>query len=170
MTTSACARTLVCAAALAGAGLLAGCGGDDESALASEGSPATPPRATATFASSQRLASTRALRITVVNRDAKAIPSVAVQLKGLDRRLEVGEGTAQPADPRRPVWTVDQAPDGLATQNTDTWQLGALAAGARRTYVWRLTPIVSGDHALRWRVVAGAAGGPRGSFSVTVAD
>jgi hypothetical protein len=176
-------RTLPTASVLAalacGVGLTA-CGSEAKIVDASDGRPFAVS-AKATFAKSQRLANVEELRVTVTNEDTRALPDVAVVLSGLGREISVADnGAGRTADPRRPVWIVDAPPAGGQTAYAGTSALGRLAAGARRTFVWQLTPVVAGTHRLTWRVAAAldadgpvrAAGGGRtkGSFRVRVAD
>jgi hypothetical protein len=174
-------RTATGFALLATAAGATACGGERaEVTDASDGRPFAVS-AKATFARSQRLANVEELRITVKNEDSRALPDVAVVLKGLDRRIPVTDnGAGRVADPRRPVWVVDAPPAGGTTAYVGTSALGRLAPGATKTFTWQLTPTVAGKHRLTWRIAAAldqdgpvkAASGSRtrGSFAVDVAD
>ncbi len=147
------ASTLALAAGLA-LGVSA-CGGDDpEIEDAAKGQPFRVA-VSASFPERQRLAAQRTLEITVRNQDSRPLPDVAVVLNGLERRIASEDnGAGRIADPRRPIWIVDQPPAGGQTAYVDTWALGALPAGAERTFRWKLTPTVAGRHKVRWRVAA----------------
>ena len=58
----------------------------------------------------------------------------------------------------RPVWIVDAGPQGGTTAYVNTWQLGKLAPGKTRNFVWHVTPILAGTHTLKYRVAAGLNG------------
>jgi hypothetical protein len=49
-------------------------------------------------------------------------------------------------------------PGGAETAYVNTWTLGPLAAGATRTFLWRVTPVKPGVHTVHYRVAAGLAG------------
>jgi len=145
--------TFACTAALAAAAL-GGCGGGDKRQDADEPKGSWKVTADAQFPSQQKLAKQVALRIRVRNDDSRAIPNVAVTVDGLSRRSE------QPglADPNRPVWIVDDPPRGGVTAYTNTWALGRVRPGDTKEFVWRVTPVVPGDHQVRYRVSAGLDG------------
>jgi hypothetical protein len=52
-------------------------------------------------------------------------------------------------------------PGGAETAFVNTWALGALAPGASRSFVWRVTPIKAGVHAVHYTVAAGLDGKSR---------
>ncbi|WP_026912900.1 hypothetical protein [Patulibacter minatonensis] len=136
-------------------GLTACGGGDGELKDASGGQPFAVS-AQATFAKDQKLANVETLTVTVKNADQRALPDVAVTLGGLNRSIAVADnGAGRVADPRRPIWVVDEPPKGGTTAYVGTWALGRLAPGASKTFTWKLTPAVAGSHAVRWRVSAG---------------
>jgi len=154
--------------------LLAGCGGGQrQDAKEPSGTfPVTVVRDS--FPLSQHIAKQSRLRITVRNAGSKAIPNIAVTVKGLSTQ------DPQPglADPNRPVWIVDSGPRGGDTAYVGTWALGTLRPGATRTFEWKLTPTKSGVYDVRYEVAAGlngkakarTSGGqrPAGSFTVRV--
>lgn len=143
-------------ALLAATAGLTACGGDTkELEDASDGRPFAVT-ATASFPERQRLANVEELRITVKNDDSRPLPDVAVTLEGLNRSIPVEDnGAGRVADPRRPIWVVDEPPAGGTTAYVGTWALGRLAPGASRTFTWQMTPAVAGRHRIRWRI-AGA--------------
>jgi hypothetical protein len=103
----------------------------------------------------------------------------------------------QLAASQRPTWVVNRGPGpavrpnpvpegesinaagGAQTAFVNTWALGALAPGAVKTFVWRVTPVKAGRQTLRFQVAAGldgkakarlpGGGRPAGRFTVRVA-
>ncbi len=142
----------------------------------------------AKFPVNQRLAEESNLTITVRNDAEETIPNVAVTLKGLETR------SANPnlQDPNHPVFVIDgdtaeiggyqdvklAAPEGGQTALVDTWTLGKLAPGAKKTFRWRLTAVKPGPFELSYAVAAGLGGKakavgpgdaqPQGSFKGTI--
>jgi hypothetical protein len=170
-----------------GALALAGCGGG-ESQDSNEPSGTYPVDIVqATFPTSQRLAEKSALVIVVRNAGNKDVPNVAVTVESgeADQTASAAafaEASAQPglADPSRPVWVLDSGPRGGITAYTNTWALGLLKPGQTKTFVWRVTAVKSGVHAIRYRVAAGldgkakaviASGGPaEGQFTIRISN
>jgi hypothetical protein len=146
----------------------------------------------ARFPTAQAVARNTALEIAVRNSGTGTIPNVAITVDSFSYRSDY----PNLADPRRPTWVVNQGPGAIAdppveteqvnqpgggqTAYVNTWALGALAPGATRTFVWRVTPVRPGTHMLSYRVVAGldgravarTAGGatPTGRLTVHVAS
>jgi hypothetical protein len=144
----------------------------------------------AKFPTSQRLAEKSQLEITVRNDDAETIPNIAVVLKGLSRRMD----NPNLSDPNRPVFIVDgksaeiggyeevklAAPGGGQTALVDTWALGKLEPGAKKTFRWRLTAVKPGPFELSYAVAAGLGGKakavgpgdaqPQGAFKGTISS
>jgi hypothetical protein len=135
----------------------------------------------AKFPTHQSLAKQTEMAITVKNAGRETVPVIAVTLgesgadgvvKGLTAR------SAQPglADPERPLWIVDQGPVGGDTAYVGTWALGSLPAGQSRTFKWKLTAVVPGQHTVKYTVAAGldgkakVQGTPGGSFDVNVSS
>ncbi|HEV2769761.1 MAG TPA: hypothetical protein VGV40_06200 [Solirubrobacteraceae bacterium] len=128
------------------------------------------------FPQRQRLAQPSTLRLEVRNPGRRTIPNVAVTLTGFEQEPG-GSGTT---DPSRPVWIVDQEPTGGTTAYADTWALGRLGPGQRRTFEWYVVPIQPGTWDLRYRVSAQLEGRararladgsvPRGRLRVQVLD
>ncbi len=153
-------------------GLLAvvaiGCGGDDrQDANEDEGTYEVTVVDTS-FPKMQRLAEESNLAITVRNDSDKTVPHIAVTLKGLERRSE----NPNLQDPNRPVFVIDgdpaeiggyqevklAAPGGGETALVDTWTLGELEPGAKKTFRWRLTAVEAGPFELSYAVAAGLDG------------
>lgn len=142
----------------------------------------------AKFPETQRLAQQSNLVITVRNDAKETIPNVAVTLKGLERRSD----NPNLQDPNRPVFVIDgnvaqiggyqevklAAPQGGQTALVDTWTLGKLAPGAKKTFRWRLTAVKPGPFEVTYKVAAGLGGKakavgpgdaqPQGSFKGTI--
>jgi hypothetical protein len=154
---------------------LAACGGGGKQ---DEGNPTGTfkvdvPRAS--FPGKQRLAQESTLEITVVNRDSREIPKLAVTVDGFSQRRD--DPTL--ADPNRPIWVINQTPFDADSALTNTWALGPVRPGESRTFKWTVTPVRSGTYSVRYRVAAGlygkskvvdtATGGiPKGSFIARV--
>jgi hypothetical protein len=173
--------------AMALTGLVAaGCGGGERQD-ANEPSGTFPVDVTkATFPTKQRLAEKSELQIAVRNAGNKAVPNVAVTVESDEAdqtatAAAFAEASEQPglADPSRPVWVLDDGPTGGITAYTNTWALGQLAPHQTKTFVWRVTAVKSGVHAIKYKVAAGLdgkakavmAGGndePTGTFTVNV--
>ncbi len=145
----------------------------------------------ARFPAKQAIAHDTRLALVVRNAGARTIPNVAVTLDSLDYASAYPHLAAN----KRPVWIVNTGPGAVSarpvqteeinppgggeTAYVNTWALGALAPGASRSFVWRVTPVKTGIHTVRYAVAAGldgkararlAAGGPAtGKFVVAVA-
>ena len=163
------------------AAALSACGSEEKTLV--DASKGTPFRvsAKASFDRTQELAGAETLRITITNEeDRRRIPDGGVVLEGLGRTIEDQDnGAGRVSDPRRPIWIVDEPPRGASTAYVNTWSMGPLKAGEQRTFTWRLTPVVAGEHTVRWRVVGGLSerapvkafgGASSGTIKVTVAD
>ena len=128
----------------------------------------------ASFPARQHIAKQETMRIEVRNADDRDIPNLAVTVDAFTRRSE----QAALADPTRPVWIVDDSPRGGTTAYTNTWALGRVPAGETKTFEWKVTPVVAGDHEISYRVAAGldgkakarigGGGRPEGSFDVSI--
>jgi hypothetical protein len=143
------------------------------------------------FPARQAIARDTKLALVVRNAGAHTIPNVAVTLDSFYYtntypRLSANKrpvwivNTGPGAVPTRPVQTEEVNPPGSGeTAYVNTWALGALAPGASRSFVWRVTPVKAGLHTVHYTVVAGldgralarlAGGGPAvGSFVARVA-
>lgn len=129
----------------------------------------------ASFPGKQQLAQESTLEITVVNKDSREIPKLAVTVDGFTQRHD----DPSLADPNRPIWIVNEPPVNADSALTNTWSLGPVAPGQSRTFKWKVTPVRSGTYSVRYRVAAGlygkanvqdtATGGPpKGSFIARV--
>ena len=153
----------------------AGCGGGNERQDADEPSGTWDVEVTeAEFPAKQNIAKQETMRIAVRNAGDEEIPNLAVTVDSFTRRSE----QADLSDPTRPVWIVDDSPRGGTTAYTNTWALGRVPAGETKTFEWKVTPVVAGDHEITYRVSAGldgkakarvsSGGRPEGSFAVSV--
>jgi hypothetical protein len=173
--------------ALALAGLVVtGCGGGERQDSDEPSGTFPVDVVKATFPTQQRLAEKSELRIAVRNAGQKAVPNVAVTVESdeADQTAEAAafaEASEQPglADPSRPVWVLDSGPHGGITAYTNTWALGPLKPNQTKTFVWHVTAVKSGVHAIKYKVAAGLdgkakavlAGGneqPTGAFTINV--
>lgn len=167
---------VACAALLAGGVIALGaCGGGEKQ---DEDDPTGTfkvdvPRAS--FPGKQHLAQESTLEITVVNRDSREIPRVAVTVDGFAQRRD--DPTL--ADPSRPIWILNDAPFNADSALTNTWALGPVPPGKSRTFTWKVTPVRAGTYSIRYRVAAGLYGKakvvdtatgevPKGSFIARV--
>jgi hypothetical protein len=153
-------------------GLLAvaaiGCGGDERQDANEDEASYEVTVVDTSFPKMQRLAEQSNLAITVRNDSDATIPHIAVTLKGLERRSE----NPDLQDPNRPVFVIDgdpaeiggyqevklAAPGGGETALVDTWTLGKLEPGAKKTFRWRLTAVHAGPYELSYAVAAGLHG------------
>lgn len=151
---------------------IAGCGGGERQDADEPSGTYALEVVSASFPERQSLATASEMKITVRNADTKAVPVVAVTVDSFSKDSE------QPglADPSRPVWVIDRPPVGGDTAYTNTWALGSLPAGQTRTFSWRVTPVQSGTHTVKYRVAAGLDGKAKtaseqaGDFTVDISD
>ena len=152
----------------------AGCGGQRQDANEPSGTYKVSI-VRQSFPSKQTLAKREFMTISVRNEDSRALPNVAVTVDSFSHASDQ-QGLA---DPNRPVWIVDGPPRGTQVAYTNTWALDrTLAPGQSATFRWRVMPVVSGTHSIKFRVAAGldgkakaqlASGGvPQGSFTVNI--
>lgn len=145
----------------------------------------------ARFPARQAISRDTKLALVVRNASARTIPNVAVTLDSFYYTSDYPHLSAKGKPvwivntgpgpvPARPVYTQEvNPPGGGETAFVNTWALGALAPGASRSFVWRVTPVKAGVHAVHYTVSAGldgssharlAGGGlPTGTFVARVA-
>jgi hypothetical protein len=175
--------------ALALAGFIAaGCGGGERQDSDEPAGTFPVDVVKATFPTKQRLAEKSELEIAVRNAGDKAVPNVAVTVESDEAEQTAAaaafaEASDQPglADSSRPVWVLDTAPHGGITAYTNTWALGQLKPNQTKTFVWHVTAVKSGVHAIKYKVAAGLDGKakavlpggneePTGTFTINVSN
>jgi len=154
--------------------LLAGCGGGDKQDANEPSGTFDMDVVNDSFPLTQHVSRQSRMIIEIRNTGQKAVPNVAVTVKGFGKRINQ-QGLA---DPTRPIWIVDRGPRGGDTAYVGTWALGSLAPGRTRKFEWRVTPVKSGQYDLKYEVAAGLDGKakartpngerPGGSFTVKV--
>jgi hypothetical protein len=161
-----------------------GCGGERQDANEPEGD-FTLSVLDASFPANQSTAQRATLRLQVRNTDDQALPNVAVTIK-TDPSTKGAAPTAfgqasddtRLADPGRPVWIVDRAPEGGQSAYTNTWAFGPMSPGETRDFEWRLTAVRPGTYTIRYAVSPGLNGKAKvadgqdnaGSLHVTISD
>jgi hypothetical protein len=176
---------VVGALALAGV-VVAGCGGGERQDSNEPSGTFPVDVVKATFPTQQRLAESTQLQIAVRNTGNKTVPNVAVTVESDEANQTAAsaafaEASEQPglADPSRPVWVLNVGPRGGVTAYTNTWALGQLRPNQTKTFVWHVTAVKAGVHAIKYKVAAGLdgkakavlAGGneePTGTFTINV--
>jgi hypothetical protein len=149
------AATVAALLALGPAGLvLGGCGGGERQGADETEGTYRVSIVRASFPARQRVAQPTRLVIEVRNDSKATVPDIAVSVDSFGERSE----RAGLADAQRPVWVVDRPPQGSTTAYTSTWALGPLVKGATKRFEWRLTPVRTGMHRVRFRVSAGLTG------------
>lgn len=165
-------RGLQISAAVAATSIaFAGCGGGERQDENEPSGTFALEVVDASFPRAQSLAARSEMKITVRNRETeRRVPVVAVTVDSFSK------DSTQPglADPSRPVWVIDQSPVGGDTAYTNTWALGSLGPGETKTFSWKVTPVQSGTHTVKYRVAAGLDGKAKtaselaGDFTVAI--
>lgn len=157
---SAAITTLVASSAL----LVTACGGSTTGANQTKASGNYPVSVTATWPKLQRIDKEAVLTIDVTNTGDREIPQAVVTLTtGVS-------GTAAPAfsnvdtqpglaEHSKSIWFLDVPPINGETALANSWSLGPIAPGATAHYIWRIHPLVSGPHAINWKVAPAMLGG-----------
>jgi hypothetical protein len=133
---------------------LSACGGKERQDVNEDEGTWKVQVVSASFPGKQTLADTTELQIKVKNEDDRTLPNLAVTVDGFDRRDE----DKQFAEPRRPIWVIEDGPTNSTTAYTNTWAVGPVPAGQTRTLKWKVTAVRPGTYTLRWRVAAGLNG------------
>lgn len=166
----ALSRGVSLAACVASLALLAsGCGEAHRDASEPKGTYAVEV-VRASFPRKQAVARDTRLELVVRNAGSQTMPNVAVTLNSFYYRSDYPHLAVR----KRPVWIVNTGPGVIAkpaveseqinppgggeTVFVNTWALGPLAAGHRARFVWRVTPVKSGVHTVRYVVAAGVDG------------
>jgi hypothetical protein len=140
------------AIALSGAVVvLAACGGGSKQDANDPGGTFKVEVPRASFPGNQRLAQESTLAITVVNKDTREIPRIAVTVDGFSQNRD--DPTL--ADPNRPIWIINDAPLNADSALTNTWWLGPVSPGKSRTFIWKVTAVRAGTYTVRYKVAAG---------------
>jgi hypothetical protein len=134
-----------------------GCGGGERRDAGVAGGLYTVDIVRAQFPQRQRLAEKPTFVLTVRNAGERTIPNLAVTVHGFTGH----SGDTAQADPRSPVWLVDEEPPGTLTATADTWAAGAVAPGHAVTLRWRVTPVLAGEHEVAYAVAPDIAGSGR---------
>ena len=162
------------AAAIVGAfGLaaaLAGCGGGSRQDAGEPSRSFEVKVLHASFPAQQSIARPERMELAVQNTGSRTVPNLAITVNSFDYRSNYPHLAAR----QRPVWVIEQGPGpvpdppvqsqevsqlgGGQTAYVNTWSLGALAAGATQTYVWKVVPVKSGSHTVQYSIAAGLAG------------
>ena len=140
----------------------------------------------ASFPAEQSIAQESTLRLTVRNTDDRDLPNLAVTVeteppaggKAAPTAFGQANGDVRLADPNRPVWIIDRAPEGGDSAFTNTWAMGRMFPGETKDVEWRLTAVRAGTYKVNYRIAPGlngkavAANGQHvtGSFNVTISD
>jgi hypothetical protein len=169
--------------AVAVAVLAGGCGGDRQDANAPGGTFEVDVTK-ASFPAAQAIASPAVLTLEVANGSERAVPDLAVTVETLgavegQAPAAFGQRSGDPAlaDSGRPVWILDEGPSGGDSAYDNTWTLGELAPGERRTIEWQLTPMRPGTYTVAYRLSPSVVGDAAvegedtaGEFEVTISD
>ena len=171
------ALALVATVAVAGCG-----GGERQDADEAEGTYRLEV-VSAKFPEEQRLAETSKLRIEVRNADDRVVPHMAVTVETVpddegDASLAFGQRVddAQLADPGRPIWIVNEGPEGGEVAHTNTWAIPRVGPGETAEFVWDVTAVKGGEYTLEYSVYPGLDGKAKladddqtsGSFDVSI--
>ena len=150
-------RGAAIAAALLAATVVSGCGGGEQQ-------DANEPEGTyklqvsrAVFPRLQGLGETAPFAVTVRNPGSETVPNVTMTR----RRVRRPGRRAGAADPQRPIWVVNVGPYGGKTAYVNTWALGPLKPGERKTFTWSVTSTVPGTHTVAYRAAGGLNGNAR---------
>ena len=170
-------------AVIALAVLAAGCGGSARQDADEPSGQFKVQIVSASFPKSQHIAESVQLKVRVRNADEKTLRNVAVTVQ-----TKPAEGTAATAfgqrstdtalaDSGRPVWILDQGPEGGETVDVNTWSAGTLGPGESKELTWKLVATKAGDYTIDYRVFPGmtgrataAPGRTSGSFDITIDD
>lgn len=124
----------------------------------------------ARFPARQAVARDTRLGLIVRNAGTQTIPNIAVTVDSFYYTSTYPHLSSS----KRPVWIVNTGPGvvparpvqsqevnppgGGETTYVNTWALGALAPGASKRFVWKVTPVKAGLHTVRYAVSAGLDG------------
>jgi hypothetical protein len=170
-------------AVIALAVLAAGCGGSARQDADEPSGRFKVQVVSASFPKSQHIAESVQLKVRVRNADDRTLRNVAVtvQTKPADGTAATAFGQRSTdtalADSGRPVWILDQGPEGGETVDVNTWSAGTLGPGESKELTWKLVATKAGDYTIDYRVFPGltgrataAPGRTSGSFDITIDD
>jgi hypothetical protein len=170
-------------AVIALAVLAAGCGGSARQDADEPSGRFKVQVVSASFPKSQHIAESVQLKVRVRNADDRTLRNVAVtvQTKPADGTAATAFGQRSTdtalADSGRPVWILDQGPEGGETVDVNTWSAGTLGPGESKELTWKLVATKAGDYTIGYRVFPGltgrataAPGRTSGSFDITIDD
>jgi hypothetical protein len=151
--------------AVAVAAFAAGCGGGERQ---DEGAPEGTfdvDVTEASFPAEQSIAAPAVLSLEVANDSDRAVPDLAVTVETLgavdgEAPAAFGQRTGETAlaDSNRPIWIVDEPPAGGESAYTNTWTVGELGPGERKTIEWKVTPMRPGDYTVTYRLSPSVVG------------
>jgi hypothetical protein len=173
------ALVLVLLAALAG-----GCGGGPRQDADEPSGTFKVEITPASFPKRQHIAQSVLLRLRVRNASRAQLPNVAVTVETRAPSgaapAAFGQGQApntQLASSARPVWVLDQGPQGGQTADARVWDAGPFYGGQEKTMTWRLVAVKAGTYTVSYRVFPGLTGRARaarghtsGTFRVRILD
>lgn len=133
---------------------LSACGGGSKQDANDPGGTFKVEVPRASFPGNQQLAQQSTLAITVVNKDTRVIPQLAVTIDGFSQNRE--DPTL--ADSNRPIWIVNDGPLNGDSALPNTWWLGPVSPGKSRTFLWNVTAVRAGTYTVRYKVAAGLHG------------
>ncbi len=172
---------------LAGALAIAGCGGGDPQDADEPEGEYNLDIVSASFPEDQTLAQPAKMKIVVRNAETeRTVPHIAVTIKTAPENDENAPQAfaqrvddAQLADPSRPIWIVDESPEGATVAHTNTWALPRIAPGDTVEFEWAVTAVKAGDYTIDYEVFPGLdgkavlaedGGRTEGSFAVSIDD
>lgn len=165
--------------------VLAACGGGERQDADEPEGTFRVEATEAKFPRKQEIAERSTLELSVRNAGDETVPNIAATVEtaanaagGAPNAFAQNVDDPRLADPSRPVWILDRAPEGGDTAYTNTWALGSLRPGETKTFKWRVTAVQAGDYTVDWRISPGLDGkakpasGPRtsGTFKVSIDD
>lgn len=150
-------RGAAIAAALLAAAVLSACGGGEQQDADEPEGTFKVEVSRAVFPRLQGLGETAPFAVTVRNPGTETVPNVTMTVDGF------ADPDAVPgaADPQRPIWIVNVGPYGGKTAYVNTWALGPLKPGQRKTFTWSVTSTVPGTHTVAYRAAGGLNGNAR---------
>lgn len=175
-------RSSLVAVALSATVFAVGCG-DDEST--GENTKVNLQLVSATFPERQELAKQATMSIVVRNPGDEPVEMVTATVSPggtgeTGSAFQAPVGGVDASDSSRPIWIVDEAPLNGVTADSAVTRLGPVEAGKTVAFKWKVTPVRTGKHPIRWAIgadlkgektVIDDAGEPiEGRFDVEIGD